>query len=466
MPGLFSGFFSKIKNTGYSTSSWSAFVSILFAIYVLMEDTVLPYLYNSLFSKEVYKAASGVVFRQETSYILGIVLFAAMLMELIAVIIKGRFYPRRISTGFLILIWIFHAVVSMVILMTGMTALGFDVSGEQAPIAFAMFAVVIKEIIILCIIIAGPGKKDAGTSLKISSDLFLLFFYCTGYTTVWMTLMTTENPANYLLSGAHSAFLLVMNVILAVLLFCIFYLPLRLGYFITQGSSVKAQAVTVISIILTALFSIMPLFEGYTSVESALKNRGDSVILFINNRGIKNISSDIVNLENLKILWADSNELYELPAGFESLKRIEKISLGNNRFSLFPPALCDIVTIEYLDMSMNQLYKLPAETGRLKNLKYLNLRYNQLRDLPEEFENLQKLDTLEISHNNFTAIPDAVLRLANLRILKIEGNKIAVIPDELGNLKHLKEIYAERCGWGTKERERIKSLLPSVTIKE
>ena len=111
--------------------------------------------------------------------------------------------------------------------------------------------------------------------------------------------------------------------------------------------------------------------------------------------------------------------------------------LDNRGLTSVPSDIFDNTAIEVLDLSHNDLTgSLPAEIRHLSRLKTLDISYNSMTGIPAEIGQLQELETLNLSHNQFTGLPYELGNLTHLKTLDISGNKystadLAIIEKQL-----------------------------------
>ncbi|MBK1856378.1 hypothetical protein JO972_15510 [Verrucomicrobiaceae bacterium 5K15] len=153
-------------------------------------------------------------------------------------------YRDAIGSG--IILWIFHAVISLVLFFLGASAFGIDikeVSGGSVhwPLFLLMLGVVIKELFFLGVLMQAKSgtnepdsKHERPNRQEWALDLILVSYTCITYSVTWGAItnnlsLKTEQPLAFLL-----------NLFLGSLLFMIFYLPLRIPF----GLEERAQAKT------------------------------------------------------------------------------------------------------------------------------------------------------------------------------------------------------------------------------
>ena len=178
---------------------------------------------------------------------------------------------------------------------------------------------------------------------------------------------------------------------------------------------------------------------------------------------IKEIPSEIGQLEHLRILGLQSNKITALPKEIGQLHNLQELNLGNNRITTLPAeigALSNLHTLNLgenhlaalpetigqlqslrrLDLHINKLTALPAELGKLQSLQELALRNNGLETLPAAFANLKNLSYLTLSRNRFSRFPPELLELPQLEWLWLAYNQIKTLPAEIAQLQKLHDL--------------------------
>lgn len=182
---------------------------------------------------------------------LGIALITISLLEIYAFPKKMKYVHRaamkhgeEIKSGFVL--WMFHAVISIVITFTALESFGYNVVPEEGVesepsgwLALLMFAVVIKELYLLFTIIGlheginqleehqRPNKKEW------IIDLILLVYACLAYTATWEAI--TDNMD----MDKHNTVMYIVNLFGASIMFLIFYMPLRIPYHLEEMVQLK-----------------------------------------------------------------------------------------------------------------------------------------------------------------------------------------------------------------------------------
>ena len=152
---------------------------------------------------------------------------------------------------------------------------------------------------------------------------------------------------------------------------------------------------------------------------------------------LKTLPSEIGQLTNLRLLWANGNQLTELPREIGQLANLHELQLDDNRLTELPHEIGQLAQLRELQLDRNRLTELPREIGQLAKLKALGLRDNQLTELPREIGNLVNLEVLCFDGNDLDRIPLELGQLINLKALSFGRNKIAKLLPQIANISKI-----------------------------
>lgn len=197
---------------------------------------------------------------------LGVALIIISLLEIYAFPRKMKYVHKAVqeegktvNSGFTL--WMFHAVISIIILFMSVEAFGYEIAGENGEntmpwwMAILIPAVVIKELYLLFTIIGVDPEENLDAYQRPNKkewklDLILILYACLAYTVTWQTI--TQNMD----MEKHNLPMYIMNLFLATLMFLIFYLPIRIPYFleeITQMDTTKEWMRFIIPLLITII---------------------------------------------------------------------------------------------------------------------------------------------------------------------------------------------------------------------
>jgi len=203
--------------------------------------------------------------------------------------------------------------------------------------------------------------------------------------------------------------------------------------------------------------------------EVKLDGNGKIVELYLSNKMLIKLPSEIGQLTNLEVLRLSDNVLAELPielgllnklheltashnefkmipSTIGNLSELKSLSLGLNQLEELPTEIGQLTNLEQLDLESNQLVKLPTSIGALINLKQLVLYDNELGKLPDTIGQLLSLEQLDLYNNSITSLPVAVGQLTNLKRLSLSANSLSQIPTSIGDLQNLEYLRIQDNG--------------------
>ncbi|XP_029050098.1 leucine-rich repeat protein SHOC-2-like isoform X1 [Osmia bicornis bicornis] len=160
-----------------------------------------------------------------------------------------------------------------------------------------------------------------------------------------------------------------------------------------------------------------------------IKNK---VILHWNCRGLMEFPDAIriygSHIQEIYLKW---NKLTTLPPWIIELFNVTNIYLYGNMIKEIPSELCQMNQLTVLDLSSNKLEKLPSCIGCLINLKSLLLNENFIDRLPTEMNKMHNLEILSIAGNKFVVLPEWIGSLPKLKELNADNNHLKELPNRL-----------------------------------
>jgi hypothetical protein len=110
------------------------------------------------------------------------------------------------------------------------------------------------------------------------------------------------------------------------------------------------------------------------------------------------------------------------------------------------------------------LTEVPADVWKYTNLIELNLAGNKLASISPQIGVLKSLQVLYLGSNKLEAVPPEVGALQNLVLLSLYANQLKGLPQEVQNLKSLQRLGLTGNALSQEEKDKIRGLLPGVTI--
>lgn len=122
-----------------------------------------------------------------------------------------------------------------------------------------------------------------------------------------------------------------------------------------------------------------------------------------------------------------------------------------------------------IDLSGLKLPKLPDVLGKFSGVHNFLANNVGLHELPKSVGDMTELQILLFSNNHLKSVPDSIGNLKNLQILNLKNNDIKKLPDSIAGLDEsnggtLYRLSIDLDKFGKPELERLKQLLPSVSI--
>jgi hypothetical protein len=188
-------------------------------------------------------AVARVMEQGQTAPLLGLVLIVVTFAELVGIhlklpVLNHRIGKRKIKHFWLFfIIWVFHIVVNMMLVLFGMSAFGLSPSSERLawiPIGFAFF-VVIKELYLLFYFAFKPRIKNLAEPHKLAlrelcGDALIFVWSAVAFTVTWVY-AAVQTP---ILRG--NIVYVIAQLAGAAFLFLMMFLPLRLLQFYEDWS--------------------------------------------------------------------------------------------------------------------------------------------------------------------------------------------------------------------------------------
>ena len=176
--------------------------------------------------------------------------------------------------------------------------------------------------------------------------------------------------------------------------------------------------------------------------------------LNLSGQNLRNIPSEIAQLQNLTELNLSNNQLSSIPPEISQLQSLTQLYLSDNQLSSIPREISQLQSLKELDLGKNQLSNISPEISQLRNLTHLGIKGNQLSSIPPEISQLQNLTHLGLSDNQLSSIPPEISQLQNLIELYLIGNQLSSIPSEIAQLQSLTKLYIRN--------NQLKSIPPEI----
>jgi Leucine-rich repeat (LRR) protein len=154
-----------------------------------------------------------------------------------------------------------------------------------------------------------------------------------------------------------------------------------------------------------------------------------------------------------------------LDSALKNPEKVVKLVLRKQKFDQFPAELWKFPNLQYLDLSKNKIKEVPDSIKFFTQLQILHLSKNNIEFLPREIGDLSNLMILDINQNELTAIPPQIGKLKKLRYLDLWSNNISIFPEELKDLAGTLLVLDLRVILiNADTQEHIRAMLPGTVI--
>ena len=183
---------------------------------------------------------------------LGIALVAISILEIYAFPQKMKYVHKSVldhkeNSGSGFFLWMFHTVLSLLITFFAFEAFGIEITEEGAMNEAPWYVIVLPVVVVfkeLYFLFSIMGLHDENNQIKGFDrpnkkewviDLILLSYACLVYTAIWGAItkgldMEKQDTVMY-----------IVNICVSGLLFLIFYMPLRIPYYLEEIAQMKTK---------------------------------------------------------------------------------------------------------------------------------------------------------------------------------------------------------------------------------
>lgn len=204
-----------------------AIFNALFVLYILFAQKPLL--------KQIYQASE----RGKPSVLLAVVMFVALAAEVAGIHLKFsamlRRAPKEIKEKgrggcILFVIWVFHMVVNMFLMIFAVSALGFGPDKEPMWLFITLAVVSVLKDLYLIFYAFGIAKAGGSDIGEFVGEGLIFVWGVVAYTSTWVFLSAEMG----FFSSAEPA-LIVMELSGALFIFFMFFLPIQVVYFHEQA---------------------------------------------------------------------------------------------------------------------------------------------------------------------------------------------------------------------------------------
>lgn len=199
-----------------------------------------------------------------------------------------------------------------------------------------------------------------------------------------------------------------------------------------------------------------------TSLPVFKSNQLEAQVMWINNNKIVALPTSIKMLSNLRTLRLDDNQIQIIPGFLASCRWLECLTAKRNKIHQISLDVFDLQNIKVLDfeensltvlpevhnfhllerlsVTKNRLTKLPSSIGSCSRLKSLYADNNRIQQLMFTFEQLTDLQLLNIAHNEISAVHSSIGCCLSLEVLHLHYNHLITLPYTVGLLSNLSRL--------------------------
>ena len=178
--------------------------------------------------------------------------------------------------------------------------------------------------------------------------------------------------------------------------------------------------------------------------------------------GLNTLPEAIGQLSSLNKLTLTSNQLSTLPESLGKLRTLSELVLHGNPSLTSLDALSGSPSLTSLNASNCSIDHFPRSLSYLSNIELSGNKLTSLEGLMSIVSNVT--ETLLLASNNITVIPEAIGTAKQLRVLDVSNNALKELSDSLYTTGSLRNIFATKNQFSSKEIEWIQGICRSRSI--
>lgn len=210
--------------------------------------------------------------RIDLDFSLGVLLIVLMMLETLALRVKFRSYShlrnslRAAADGTqrtgLLLLWALHVMVSIVVGLAALDALGVPLTEPRAATVLVLTLIVAKELYVLLMLLVPPDEHEPMSAAGLAfADTTLLLYAALAYFAIWQIAGAIPDAriVDYTPTGT------VIQGTIAAVVFLLCFLPMRLGFVAEERllyRTIVSRLLLWASIIAVVAVGIWPLFHA------------------------------------------------------------------------------------------------------------------------------------------------------------------------------------------------------------
>ena len=145
-------------------------------------------------------------------------------------------------------------------------------------------------------------------------------------------------------------------------------------------------------------------------------------------------------------------------------KTVYILDLSKKKFSAIPKEISLFENLQVLKLSKNKISDIDSSISFPLLIQELNLSKNKLEAFPLKISTLSNLKRLILNQNMIKNIPDEIIELQNLIYIDMWSNNLSEVSNNIKFLIKLEELDLRVIMFSSKEKERIKNLIPNAKV--
>lgn len=201
------------------------------------------------------------------------------------------------------------------------------------------------------------------------------------------------------------------------------------------------------------------------SIDEAINDPGVCDLEIAKDEDLEKLKMNSGKLINIRSIYLRKTPNTTIPSEIANLENLTLLNFHHTFNTVLPPEIGSLKKLRVLHITQADLDTLPTEIGGLSNLENLTFTFNTKKiTLPQEIEKLSSLKVLALNNNPGIVLPSSLDSLVLLEELDLTNSKLNKIPEAIFNLRNLKVLNLSENNISQQETEKLKNLLPRVTL--
>lgn len=199
----------------------------------------------------------------------------------------------------------------------------------------------------------------------------------------------------------------------------------------SRGASTKHMLLVILGVVLAVMSPALAQNDPvgtYRSLAEALQYADVATTLILDKTPLESLPTDLVKLQNLRVLILHRNGLKNVPDELVSLKHLKAIYVGGSPaldFRRLIQVLSQLPLLEGIGLDDNNMHAVPDNIGSLKGCKRLGLSSNDLTTVPAQVSSLVSLESLDLYNNRLRELPPEIRELRSLKRIFVKDSGLS-----------------------------------------